>query len=237
MTTEVKQKPLSKREKNVCESLWGGIPVDVNWVRESKLFQKRMEEYDTFTFKWKWPDLEWYNSLNGTETIEMRSDSPTNTKSFFAPLFKDLKESVYNEERLVDIWKESMKKSYIHINVNIVPVEYGGKHIYVLVDSEKILKDGDLLEWNGELVKYEKDLEPDSIWVDAIKAKRIVIASTEKIGDLPLFNLPEDRIPLMAKVELSHPSEDADMRVNMENQTYSLSPKIENGFVVITKWM
>lgn len=95
-------------KKNVCESLWGGVPVDVSWVRESKLFQQRMENYDTFTFNWKWPDLEWYNSLKGTETLEVKSDHPTNTKKFFAPLFKDLNESVYNEERLVDIWKEKV---------------------------------------------------------------------------------------------------------------------------------
>ncbi len=130
-----------------------------------------------------------------------------------------------------------MKESFIHINVPIVPVEYGGKHIYVLVDNEKILKDGDLLEWNGELIKYEEDLEPDSIWIEAIKAKRIVIASNEKIGDLSLFNLPEDRIPLMAKVELAHPSQDADKRINIENRTYSLCPKIEDGYVIITKWL
>jgi hypothetical protein len=29
-----KTKPLSKEERFVCEMIWGGVPVDVVWVRQ-----------------------------------------------------------------------------------------------------------------------------------------------------------------------------------------------------------
>ena len=31
-------KGFNKQEKFVCELIWGGTPVDIDWVRESKLF-------------------------------------------------------------------------------------------------------------------------------------------------------------------------------------------------------
>ena len=39
------EKPLNKTEIFVCEMLWGGVPVDVAWVRLSKLFIDGMERY------------------------------------------------------------------------------------------------------------------------------------------------------------------------------------------------
>lgn len=104
MSEQIKPKALSKQEKIVCQALWGGVPVDTGWVRESKLFQARMAEFDTFTYKWKWPDLEWYNGLNGTEILQFMSDQPINLKLFYKPLYDGLTESTVNEQKMTDIF-------------------------------------------------------------------------------------------------------------------------------------
>lgn len=36
---------LSKEEKFVCEIIWGGVPVDVIWVKQSKLFIEALENF------------------------------------------------------------------------------------------------------------------------------------------------------------------------------------------------
>ena len=41
----MKLPPLTKLEKNVCEYTWGCIPSDVMWVRVSKLFQEKLNEW------------------------------------------------------------------------------------------------------------------------------------------------------------------------------------------------
>lgn len=38
-------KPFNKDEKFVCEMLWGGVPVDVGWARETKMFQEGMKKF------------------------------------------------------------------------------------------------------------------------------------------------------------------------------------------------
>ena len=40
-----KTKSLSKEERFVCEMIWGGVPVDVVWVRNSKLFQENLKGF------------------------------------------------------------------------------------------------------------------------------------------------------------------------------------------------
>ena len=35
---KINTKKLSKTEKFVCEMIWGGVPVDIAWIRNSKLF-------------------------------------------------------------------------------------------------------------------------------------------------------------------------------------------------------
>ena len=41
------EKGLNKIEKFVCEMIWGGIPVDIVWVRESKLFDAGVRKFET----------------------------------------------------------------------------------------------------------------------------------------------------------------------------------------------
>jgi len=58
---------LSKREKNVCLWIWGNVPIDVNWVRSSKLFQEKMAAFETHENTWVWPDVDVIRSLlNGS---------------------------------------------------------------------------------------------------------------------------------------------------------------------------
>jgi hypothetical protein len=40
------EKPLTKDEKFICELLWGCIPTDVAFVRNSKLFQEKFLKLD-----------------------------------------------------------------------------------------------------------------------------------------------------------------------------------------------
>lgn len=42
---EQETKSLSKEEKFVCEMIWGGVPVDVAWVRNSKFFQENLKGF------------------------------------------------------------------------------------------------------------------------------------------------------------------------------------------------
>lgn len=39
-------KPLNKTEIFVCEMIWGCVPIDVVFVRNSKLFQRNLEEFE-----------------------------------------------------------------------------------------------------------------------------------------------------------------------------------------------
>lgn len=43
------KKPLTKFEKEVCELTWGGIPVDVDFIRNSELFKQKFKEMNTMT--------------------------------------------------------------------------------------------------------------------------------------------------------------------------------------------
>ncbi len=44
-------KPLTKEEKFVCEMTWGGVPVDTDYVRESKLFNEYMKKFKNGDYK------------------------------------------------------------------------------------------------------------------------------------------------------------------------------------------
>lgn len=46
-------KALNKQERFVCEMLWGGVPNDVKWVRNSGLFQSTFKEFENG----KWSDI------------------------------------------------------------------------------------------------------------------------------------------------------------------------------------
>lgn len=40
------EKALNKNEQFVCEILWGGVPLDVQWVRNSKMFIEGMRKFE-----------------------------------------------------------------------------------------------------------------------------------------------------------------------------------------------
>lgn len=44
----MEQKALNKKEIFICEITWGCIPIDVNWVRNSKLFQDNFANFDKY---------------------------------------------------------------------------------------------------------------------------------------------------------------------------------------------
>ena len=46
-----KIKALSKEERFVCEMLWGGIPAEVLWVRNSKMFMEGVNRFDRGEWK------------------------------------------------------------------------------------------------------------------------------------------------------------------------------------------
>ena len=45
------EKALNKKEKFVCEITWGNVPADIKWVRNSKLFIGKMQEFDEGKYK------------------------------------------------------------------------------------------------------------------------------------------------------------------------------------------
>lgn len=45
---------LSKEEKFVCTLIWGAIPIDENWIRNTKLFEQSMERFKVDT---EWQEL------------------------------------------------------------------------------------------------------------------------------------------------------------------------------------
>lgn len=42
---------LTKIEKFICEIAWGNIPDDITWIRESKLFKEKMQEFEEGKYK------------------------------------------------------------------------------------------------------------------------------------------------------------------------------------------
>lgn len=43
-------KNLNSEEKFICEIIWGGVPVDVDWVRSSKLFKEEKIKFEHYKF-------------------------------------------------------------------------------------------------------------------------------------------------------------------------------------------
>lgn len=46
------QKALNKKEIFICEITWGNVPIDVTWVRNSKLFQANFVNFDRYKDLW-----------------------------------------------------------------------------------------------------------------------------------------------------------------------------------------
>ena len=49
-------KSLNKIEKFVCEIIWGAVPVDADWVRETQIFKDGVLRFEKGEFKqlWSW---------------------------------------------------------------------------------------------------------------------------------------------------------------------------------------
>lgn len=47
-------KKLDKKEKFVCEMIFGGVPVDTNFVRNSNLFKEGIKKFDNGDWKQLW---------------------------------------------------------------------------------------------------------------------------------------------------------------------------------------
>ena len=79
---------LNKQERFVCEILWGGIPVDTIWVRESKMFIEGMKRYENGEFK----EVEMYKGI-------VRETPKELTKDFITfPLVDDPYSSINDEK-------------------------------------------------------------------------------------------------------------------------------------------
>lgn len=42
------KKALNKKEIFICEITWGNVPLDVTWVKNSKLFQANFNNFDRY---------------------------------------------------------------------------------------------------------------------------------------------------------------------------------------------
>lgn len=62
------EKPLSKKEKFVCELTWGNIPVEINWARSSPLFNAKIKEFETGKYK------ELYEYENKSQNIDSQRE-------------------------------------------------------------------------------------------------------------------------------------------------------------------
>ena len=97
---------LNKRERNVCEWIWGGVPVDVLWVRNSKLFQEKMSIFETFCYKWKWPDVEGIkNFLERMPGVIAKPDALEQLRQHYTRAFAEYTEDKWNEEYPIDLWE------------------------------------------------------------------------------------------------------------------------------------
>lgn len=47
-------KKLDKKEKFICEMIWGGVPEDLNFVRNSNLFKEGIIKFDNSEYKNFW---------------------------------------------------------------------------------------------------------------------------------------------------------------------------------------
>ena len=45
---KVNNKSLTKKEIFICEIIWGGTPTDINFVRNSKLFHAKMDDFENY---------------------------------------------------------------------------------------------------------------------------------------------------------------------------------------------
>lgn len=51
MKNDDKSKPLTKIERFVCEMVWGNVPLDVVWVRESTIFKQGTKRFNDGEWK------------------------------------------------------------------------------------------------------------------------------------------------------------------------------------------
>ena len=56
MNEKTNNKPLTKKEIFICEITWGCVPIDIQFVRNSKLFHSELNNFE------KYKDL--YNQEN-----------------------------------------------------------------------------------------------------------------------------------------------------------------------------
>lgn len=56
---------LTYREKFTCEMIWGGVPTDNDYVRNSALFQEGLKRYDSG--EWKYYEKEEWRDIKGYE--------------------------------------------------------------------------------------------------------------------------------------------------------------------------
>ncbi len=40
-------KALNKKERFICEMIWGGVPTDVNFVRNSNMFKEGIKKFES----------------------------------------------------------------------------------------------------------------------------------------------------------------------------------------------
>lgn len=114
-STETEEsKPFSKREKAVCQSIWGGEPVDTSWARGTSLFKKRFEEFDTWVIRWKKLDFDWYSKL----TDQDLAWNGRTFKDLYAEEFKGVTENVYVEYKGSHLY-EPIETLYL----NNIPLE------------------------------------------------------------------------------------------------------------------
>ncbi len=45
---------LDKKEKFICEMVWGGVPTDVTWVRNSNIFKEGIQKFNNGDWKKFW---------------------------------------------------------------------------------------------------------------------------------------------------------------------------------------
>ena len=98
-------KALSKREKNVCLWIWGNVPLDTVWVRESRLFKEKMATFDEHVIRWKWPDVDVIQKLKSSDSLADRMLGGRLDEIYGSPA-----ESVWNEERVTDIYENNKQK-------------------------------------------------------------------------------------------------------------------------------
>ncbi len=157
-TETVENKPFSKREKAVCQSIWGGEPIDTSWARSTKIFQNRLAEFDTWIIRWKKLDFDWYSKLTDNDFAW----NGRTYKELYAEQFKGITENVYGEIKGSHLY-EPVETLYL----NNIPLE----SIDGLWVSKYLTESGQTIQFqhkDKELVAY---LMIENLYLNKIKLK------------------------------------------------------------------